>query len=112
MRFKAWRGLSEPYRRAVEGHSPWGREERNPRPIHVSDVAKAALDATLADVIRREGIRALSFIPLTYGGRLIGKFMVYFDLPHVMSDEDVSPAQAIAGTLAIGIERKTAEAQL
>jgi signal transduction histidine kinase/ActR/RegA family two-component response regulator len=66
----------------------------------------------LTDVIQGEGIRALSFIPLSYGGRLIGKFMVYFDLPHVMSDEDVSLAQAIAGTLAIGIERKTAERQL
>jgi PAS domain S-box-containing protein len=112
MRFKAWRGLSETYRRAVEGHTPWTSEERNPRPIHVRDAAEANLDAALADVIRREGIRALSFIPMSYGGRLIGKFMVYFDLPHVMSDEDVSLAQAIAGTLAIGIERKTAETQL
>jgi len=112
MRFKAWRGLSETYRRAVEGHSPWTLEERNPRPIHVSDVAEAALDALLADVIRREGIRALSFIPLTSSGRLIGKFMVYFDLPHVMSDEDISLAQAIAGTLAIGVDRKMSEAQL
>jgi PAS domain S-box-containing protein len=112
MRFKAWRNLSDPYRRAVEGHSPWPREEHHARPIHVRDVAEAALDVTLADVIRREGIRALSFIPLTYGGRLIGKFMVYFDQPQVMSDEDVSLAQAIAGTLAIGIERKTTEAQL
>ena len=112
MRFKAWRGLSKSYRRAVEGHSPWTREERHPKPIHVSDVVEAALDVTLGDVIRREGIRALSFIPLTCGGRLIGKFMVYFDHPHVMSDEDVSLTQAIAGTLAIGIERKTAEAQL
>ena len=112
MRFKAWRSLSETYRRAVEGHSPWTMEERNPKPIHVSDVAEAALDALLADVIQREGVRALSFIPLTSRGRLIGKFMVYFDLPHVMSDEDVSLAQAIAGTLAIGVDRKMAEAQL
>src|SRR5262245_3163163 len=27
MRFKAWRGLSERYRRAVEGHTPWRRDE-------------------------------------------------------------------------------------
>ena len=26
MRFKAWRGLSQTYRAAVEGHSPWTRE--------------------------------------------------------------------------------------
>ena len=72
----------------------------------------AAFDVTLTEVIQREGIRALSFIPLSYGGRLMGKFMVYFDRPHVMSDEDAALAHAIAGTLAIGIERKTAETQL
>jgi PAS domain S-box-containing protein len=112
MRFKAWLGLSETYRRAVEGHSPWTPEERNARPILINDLANAALDVRLAEVIEREGIRALSFIPLRYGGRLIGQFMVYFDRPHTMSDEDVSLAQAIAGTLAIGIDRKMTEAQL
>ncbi|HKF93298.1 MAG TPA: PAS domain S-box protein, partial [Gammaproteobacteria bacterium] len=29
MRFVAWRGLSKAYRKAVEGHSPWGRTRRN-----------------------------------------------------------------------------------
>jgi PAS domain S-box-containing protein len=112
MRFKAWRHLSDVYRRAVEGHSPWSPGERSPTPIHMSDVSNAGLDAPLADVIRGEGIQALSFIPLTYGGRLIGKFMVYFNRPYALNEEDLSLAQAIAGTLAIGIERKTAEAQL
>ena len=112
LRFKAWRNLSETYRHAVEGHSPWTRDERRPKPIHISNVAVADLDPSLAEVIRREGIHALSFIPLTYGGQLIGKFMVYFDRPHVMSDEDISLAQAIAGTVAIGIDRKTTEAQI
>jgi PAS domain S-box-containing protein len=112
MRFKAWRNLSDGYRQAVEGHSPWTREERNPKAIRMDHVMEADLDPSLAQVIEREGIRALSFIPLTYGGRLIGKFMVYFDRPHAVSEEDLSLAQAIAGTLAIGIERKMAEAQL
>jgi PAS domain S-box-containing protein len=112
MRFKAWRNLSEGYRRTVEGHSPWTGEELNPKPIHMGNVADADLDPSLAEVICREGIAALSFIPLSYGGRLIGKFMVYFDQPHAMSGEDISLAQTIARTLAIGIERKTAEAQL
>ena len=112
MRFKAWRNLSEGYRQAVEGHSPWTRDERSPKPILVGHVLETDLDPSLAEVIVREGIQALSFIPLTYGGRLIGKFMVYFDRPYTMSEEDLSLAQAIAGTLAIGIERKMAEAQL
>jgi PAS domain S-box-containing protein len=112
MRFKAWRNLSEGYRQAVEGHSPWTKDERSPKPILIGNVADADLDPPLAEVVGREGIQALSFIPLTCGGRLIGKFMVYFDRPYAMSEEDLTLAQAIAGTLAIGIERKMAEAQL
>ena len=112
MRFKAWRNLSEGYRQAVEGHSPWTKDERSPKPIHLRNVAEANLDPSLEKVIDREGIGALSFIPLTYGGRLIGKIMVYFDRPYAMSEEDNTLAQAIARTLAIGIERKMAEAQL
>ena len=32
MRFRAARGLSERYRAAVEGHSPWAADRREPRP--------------------------------------------------------------------------------
>jgi hypothetical protein len=42
MRFKAWRGISDEYRTAVEGHSPWTRESRHPQPVLVRDVEEAA----------------------------------------------------------------------
>ena len=112
MRFKAWRNLSEGYRAAVEGHSPWTRDERSPKPIHMRNLAEDGPGGPLADVIRQEGIQALSFIPLAYGGRLVGKLMVYFDRPRMVTDEELNLAQAIAGTLAIGLERKAAESQL
>ncbi|WP_447598074.1 PAS domain S-box protein [Nitrospira sp. Nam80] len=112
MRFKASRGLSEQYRRAVEGHSPWRRDSCSPRPMVMGDIAAAKIEEGLRSVIRREGIQALSFIPLMYGGRLLGKFMVYFNHPHVMNDEEIDLAQAIAGTLALGIERTIAEQSL
>jgi hypothetical protein len=43
MRFTAWHGLSEEYRRAVEGHSPWSREtrDRNPSSFPTSSVSRA-----------------------------------------------------------------------
>ena len=76
MRFMAHRGLSEAYRRAVEGHTPWQPDTRDPEPIVVSDVAKApSLEPHLA-AIRREGIGGMAFIPLVSGGRVIGKFML------------------------------------
>lgn len=112
IRFKAWRGLSEQYRRAVEGHSPWSADDLDPRPIIIGDMADTPLDPALKAVIDREGIRALSFIPLMYGGKLLGKFMVYFDRPRTMDANQIALAQAIGGTLATGIDRRMAETRL
>lgn len=108
MRFKAWRGLSEEYRRKVEGHSPWKRDDSAPQPICVDDVAKAALDEDLRAVVAREGIQALAFIPITYEGRLLGKFMVYYDAPHHFVPEELRPVQTIISQVAFAIERQRA----
>ena len=43
MRFVGWRGLSDGYRKAVEGHSPWDRDERNPRPVYFEDIGLSEL---------------------------------------------------------------------
>ena len=45
MRFKAWRGLSDAYRAAVEGHTPWTPRSTGAEPIVVADVRQ---DASLA----------------------------------------------------------------
>src|SRR5205085_6455188 len=82
MRFVAWRGLSDEYRRAAEGHSPWRPDDRDPTPIGFGNIADVDLDAKLKERIRLEGIRAAAFIPLVSEGRLIGKFMTYFDSLH------------------------------
>jgi PAS domain S-box-containing protein len=112
MRFVAWRGLSEGYRRAVEGHSPWTREERGPRPILVPDLAAADLDPGLRAAIEDEGIRALAFTPLVSGGRLIGKFMTYYDAPHSFGRLETDLGLSIARQLAIAIERRESEETL
>jgi PAS domain S-box-containing protein len=109
MRFKAWSGLSEGYRRAVEGHSPWTPDAQMPAPIVITNIEAAGLSSELTTVILNEGIRGLAFVPLTYGGRLIGKFMVYFPGPRTLDEEEVQLAQAIANTLALGIERRRTE---
>src|SRR5687768_15257509 len=76
MRFKAWHGLSDEYRRAVEGHSPWTRDTVDPQPVVVADIEQEESLRAFGDIFRAEGIRALGFIPLLSRGRLIGKFMV------------------------------------
>ncbi len=109
MRFKAWRGLSDEYRHAVEGHSPWTTNHRDPSPIFIADLRSSELKPDLRATIQREGVRALGFIPLTYGGSLLGKFMLYFDHPHRLEDEEIGWMQALVRTLALGIERAKAD---
>jgi PAS domain S-box-containing protein len=112
MRFKAWRRLSETYRRATEGHSPWSPGATDAEPILMPDVAlERSLDA-LRSTILEEGIRALAFIPLVTQRRVIGKFMVYREAPHRFEIDEVRTVQVIAGHVAFGIERKRAEEAL
>lgn len=109
MRFKASQGLSTEYQRAVEGHSPWTADQKDPPPLFIDQVAVSALSPELQAAIQREGIRALAFIPLTYGGRLLGKFMLYFDRPRRMTDEEIEWSQALATTLALAVARAQAD---
>lgn len=112
MRFVAWRGLSQRYRRAVEGHSPWKRGARNPRPLALGDVDLANLAKPLKTTIRAEGIGAVAFIPLIAEGTLIGKVMVYYDKPHHFGTKELNVAFNIASQLALGLVRKGAEEAL
>src|SRR5579872_3536889 len=64
MSFVASRGISDEYRRAVNGHTPWRPDSRNAEPITISDWEADPSLAAYADVFRRENIRALGFFPL------------------------------------------------
>jgi PAS domain S-box-containing protein len=105
MRFVAWRGLSESYRRAVDGHSPWTAETTDAKPLYISDVGKAELEPWLRSVVEAEGIGALAFIPLFGNGMVIGKFMAYYNGPHEFTVEDDSLAVTIARQLGLSVQR-------
>jgi two-component sensor histidine kinase len=109
MKFVGWRGLSDGYRSAVEGHSPWTRESRDPQPIAIDNIGKAELDAGLKATVKAEGIGALAFIPLTAHGRLAGKFMTYYGAPHAFGDDEIALSLTIARQLGFAIERLQAE---
>jgi PAS domain S-box-containing protein len=112
LRFRAWRGLSDRYRAATEGHSPWADDVDDPQPVLVNDVADAGFDPELEGVVRKEGIGALAFVPLVRGGRLLGKFMLYRDAPHTWSDREVLLSRTIANHLASVTERTQAQQAL
>jgi PAS domain S-box-containing protein len=108
MRFKAWRGLSDGYRAAVEGHTPWTRDTKGAQPIVVSDVAADAGLAPYLDTIRAEHIAAMAFIPLEAGDGVLGKFMLYYGAPHHMSARELQIATVIAAQVAFAIDRTRA----
>ncbi|HEX5422005.1 MAG TPA: PAS domain S-box protein [Candidatus Acidoferrales bacterium] len=105
MRFVSWRGLSDEYRAAVDGHSAWAADDSDPRPVCVADIAHADASDSIRQAVQTEGIRALAFIPLVWNGKLIGKFMTYFNEPHAFSDDEIELSLTIARQLTFGIER-------
>jgi PAS domain S-box-containing protein len=112
MRFVAWRGLSDGYRQAVEGHSPWTRDEKNPRPIYLDDIEKSDLPDALKKTIAGEGIGAVAFIPIQEGDQLVGKFMAYYNMPHGFSEPELDVALTIARQLGFSITRREAQLKL
>jgi PAS domain S-box-containing protein len=112
MRFAAWRGLSDRFRAAVEGRSPWTPGVQDPQPICIEDVESGSVKLSLKETILAEGIRALTFIPLVANGKLIGKFMTYYDEPHRFGTDEVDLAVTVARQLAFGIDCKRAEEAL
>ncbi len=109
MRFVAWRGLSDGYRAAVDGHSPWRAGEHDPDPIYVEDILDTGEPGWLKECIVSENIRALAFIPLVAKGHVIGKFMTYHPDPHVFSAQEREFALTIARQVGFSLERSNAE---
>jgi PAS domain S-box-containing protein len=107
MRFRAWRGLSDGYRAAVEGHSPWKQGEPNPTPLTIGDIQTAEVAADLKATILAEGIRSLAFIPLCCDGRLLGKFMIYRGDTHEFSPEEIRLAQTVAHHISFVLGRNS-----
>jgi PAS domain S-box-containing protein len=112
MRFEAARGLSDEYMRAVEGHSPWPVDAVDPEPVLVPNAAAAAELASVRDALAVEGIGALAFVPLVHHHRLLGKLMLYRDVPHEWNERELGLARTIATHIAAASERHRAQDQL
>jgi PAS domain S-box-containing protein len=112
MRFVSWKNLSDEYRRAVEGHSPWPADAVSPEPLLIADARNEPSLANYVSLFEREGIGALGFVPLVTRGRLLGKFMVYYDQPHRFESHDVETALSIANHLASVMARFSAISKL
>ncbi|HUZ81790.1 MAG TPA: PAS domain S-box protein, partial [Gaiellaceae bacterium] len=112
MRYRAWRGLSDAYRTATDGHSPWTPDVVDPEPVLVPRIADAGFDAELERAVRDEGIEALAFVPLVNSGRLVGKCTLYHDRAHEWGDAELLLASRIANHLASATVRTHAQEAL
>lgn len=113
IQFAAWRGLSEEYRRAIEGRVLWPSNDPEPQPACISDVERARdVDSSLRSLILAEGIRAFCFVPLVSAGKVIGRLVTYFNAPHSFSDSHIALNVAVARQLAFAIGRKRSEEAL
>ena len=110
LQFVAWRGLSDDYRKALAGHSPWQPGDVDPEPIFVSDIRETDEPDWVKERILAEGIVGLAFIPLLRSGRVVGKFMTYSAAPHVFEEGEKSVAVTIARQIGFSLERLDAEA--
>jgi PAS domain S-box-containing protein len=109
MRFVSWRGLSDGYRQAIDGHTPWHAGQREADPIFVSDIAATDEPEWLKQRILHEGIVGLAFVPLFAHGEVVGKFMTYFPTRREFTGRDRDCAVAIARQVGFSIERYGAE---
>jgi PAS domain S-box-containing protein len=80
-------------------------------PICISDIEASNLPDELKATIRAEGIAAAAFIPLVVEGKLVGKFMTYYETPHSFSRGEIDLAVTIARQLGFGIQSMRAEEQ-
>jgi len=112
MKFVAWRNLSDTYRKACEGHSPWKLDTANPEPVFVTNVEREKELHELQTVILNEGIRSLAFIPLVNQGALIGKVMVYYNALHQFTENEMHLLKTFSSTIAFAIYQKRAEEAL
>jgi PAS domain S-box-containing protein len=108
MRFAAWRGLSEAYCRAVEGHSPWTRDVKDPQPVCIQNVEAADIPEFLKDTLKAEQIGALAFFPLVANDALVGKYITYYGAHHAFSDAELALAIPIARQLGFSLRAEMA----
>lgn len=111
-RFIAWRGLSERYRAAVDGQSPWAVDDPAPAPISYDYIGFADVPAALIADVTDEGIYALAFAPLLTHGRLAGKFVAYYDAPHRFTQAELDLAVTLARQLSLAFDRLSPEHRL
>lgn len=109
-RVVACRGLSDNCRHAIEGVSPWAAgRQASPDPLRIDNIDAADLPYAFKTTLKREGVRALCFIPLMTDGKLSGRFLACYSTPRPFTSEGIELALTLARQLGFGLARMSAE---
>ena len=109
LRYKASKGLSAECQAAVAGRSPWARGTRDARPVAVPDVTLDDNLASYREMLLREGIGAIAFVPLSSDAGVFGQFALYYPEAHACTADELEIANTIAAHVALAFERKRLE---
>ncbi|HEY8521108.1 MAG TPA: GAF domain-containing protein [Gammaproteobacteria bacterium] len=104
--------VSDECRSALERRCPWPRGGEGAAPWLIADVERDERVTEWRDVFAAERIRALGVIPLRFGPRRLGEFMLCYGEPHEFSDDEAVVAQLIAGHVAFAVEHHRIAAAL
>ncbi|MCE7975313.1 MAG: PAS domain S-box protein [Leptolyngbya sp. PLA1] len=104
-RFVGWKGLSASYRAEVEGHCPWAKGSHGATSIRVGDVQADPLTRAYGELMARERVRSLAFIPISNDTGVIGKLMLYGNETGSVTPAHVASAEAVASAVAAAIGR-------
>ena len=111
-RFRAWNGLSQEYRTALERwEEVAGRGYFEHRNV-VLNAASDELPGPVREIIMREGIASGARHLIAHEGRLIGRLMLYWNHATVPDENDARVAQTIASNIAVVIDRVRRENEL
>ncbi len=111
-RFVGWRGISESYRRAVEGHCPWPRNTRNAETIVVHDVQRDESLTAYRDLFASERIGTVAFIPVSTEDGVVGKLMLYEREAGSLTEDRLQAAATPAAKLGMAVARIFAQERL
>ncbi|MBL9120084.1 MAG: PAS domain S-box protein [Phycisphaerae bacterium] len=107
--FVGWRGISERYRRTVDGHCPWTAGTPHAEPIAIEDVSRDESLSAFRDLFVEEGIRSLAFIPVITENGVAGKLMVYSDVPGAITPKVLQAAHSAGAYLGVAVGRLLAQ---
>ncbi|RMF07709.1 MAG: PAS domain S-box protein, partial [Candidatus Neomarinimicrobiota bacterium] len=105
VQFRAWKGLSEAYRKKVRGHFPWKWSNVQAQPIFIDDVSRSDLTVAIKSALKQEGVQSCGFFPLIGDQSLLGKIMVYYNKPHTFTAEEIHTLNILSRNVATILER-------